>query len=117
MSAEEEKIRMILQRGMEEPAAGFSERVMFQIAAMQKKPQNPAIEKNLKPWVFIFVLLSVSTLGISFVAENDFSYLQEQLSSFLSMQQMTNIILSLVSFWVLIFMCPWIKKQVYQLAR
>ncbi|WPP49310.1 hypothetical protein [Catalinimonas niigatensis] len=116
MSAEDEKIRKILQRGMEEPTTGFSERVMLQIAAMQKAPQTTAIEKSLKPWVFIFALLSVSTLGISFVAENDFSYLHEQLTSSLSIQQMMNIILSLVSFWVLMLISPWIKKQVDHFA-
>jgi hypothetical protein len=113
MKTEEEKIREILKRGMEEPAVGFSERVMLQIAEMQKAPQVQPIERPLKPWIFIFTLLSFITLSFSLMDGNTFSDLQQQAFSSLSVRQMLNGIFSLLAFWVLIWLSPWIKKKMY----
>lgn len=111
MKTEEEKIRKILQRGMEEPSSGFSGRVMLQIAEMQKAPQVQPLKLQLRPWLFAFVLLSLITLFFSALEGNVFLDFQQEISSILSIEQMTNSIFSLLGFWTWMLLSPWIKKR------
>jgi hypothetical protein len=131
MKTEEEKIRQILKRGMQEPSPGFSARVMQQITEMQKATQAltqphaqiagqewsvfpPTMGSVLKPLALAFGLIALLAIIVSLVPENDFMSIQV---SYLSTKQATNIIFSLISFWVLMLLSPWIKKQVYHLSE
>lgn len=116
MKMEEEKIRQILKRGMQQPSPGFSTRVMHQITSMQTAPQPSLQIKALKPLALAFGLIALLAISISFALESDFISIQEKLLSYLSTQQMINFIFSLISFWVLMLLSPWIKKQVYNLS-
>lgn len=116
MKMEEEKIRQILKRGMQQPSPGFSMRVMHQIARTQTAPQPSLQIKALKPLASAFGLIALLAIGISLVLEGDFISIQEELLSYLSTQQMINFIFSLLSFWVLMLLSPWIKKQIYYLS-
>lgn len=111
MSTEEDKVRKILQRGMLEPSAGFSGRVMHQIAEIQKSPQVQPMQIYLKPWIFIFILLSLMTLSFSLLERDLFLNFQQEVISTLSVRQMVNSILSLLGFWIWMLLSPWIKKR------
>ena len=114
MNPEEEKIRKILKRGMRQPPPGFSARVMQQINSRQTATQSPM--KALKPLTWAFGFVALLAISISIGLESDFVTLQAKLLPYLSLQQMVNFIFSLLAFWILMFLSPWIKKRVYHLS-